>query len=304
MTEFTSAYSHTTQGIDFTQPDTIITLRAVFDKSAQHFSNQDSDTYRALCASMRLYSRLPLWSPGSTGACFHPFAYLPAPRWIQRVEEEWSINGGLTSDSLAVIESLISQDNLLWTVGTLRSNNNQTANTGNWYNRSRGLHQIVSLCCGAVEYGPLEARLSKAIRILEDPRLRAALMSLPEVQGNEFRTLITECCASRSSLIRIDYPILSKHLPAWPEYKSVSEMLSQLTKFRTALRSAVLGPNPSVDIPATATEHRISGTIRMEFWKMPKISAWVLGWGAKHPEKDYRTIAALIAKLRAGFSSL
>ncbi|KAB5588381.1 1,3-beta-glucan synthase [Ceratobasidium theobromae] len=257
---------------------------------------------------MQAYARLPLWKPGSSGPCFYPWAPLPGTTWLNELMLRWS-KPSIPIDALSTIKTLLSRYNVIWTVGAI--GNSKATNTANWYNRSRGLHQIVAHCYAATSFGPLEARLGKvrvqsifyvqftnvfttlwsqAIEILEDPRLRTALMSLKT--GRDHRDLVTECCASKSS--GVDYPILYKLYPAWPEYKSVEEMKSKLGKFRTALKNAIVGPNPSIDIPTAVQEHHISKTIRTEFWETFDIASWALGWGDTNREKEIKTTSALV----------
>jgi hypothetical protein len=89
----------------FENPGAVLKMREVFDIFAAYYERRRDVTARAVCASLRLYARLPVHAPGQTGDCFYPGAMLPSTESMRDLETRWNKLEGVSAENLAVVHS-------------------------------------------------------------------------------------------------------------------------------------------------------------------------------------------------------
>jgi hypothetical protein len=109
---------------------------------------------------------------------------------------------------------------------------------------------------------------------------------------NNLRALIVKCSASKSA--GVGYPILTERLPNWPQYSTVDEMKSELTKLRMALKKALTSDNPAKKVSQVVEKHCVSQTIDIDYWRTFNLVDWVLGWNNRSRQKNIKTISAAV----------
>ncbi|KAG9099560.1 hypothetical protein FS749_000978 [Ceratobasidium sp. UAMH 11750] len=198
--EFNKLHDETFPFLDPGNEDHIISLRRVFDSWGKYMSDVGSDDHRRIGASARLYSRLTLHRPGFTGPSFFPTAVLPCKAIFQQYVDKWTSSWAVpgNGDCLFVLEELLDRNSIVWTIGA--QGNSKSVNWSNWYHRLRGLHQIVARLIECKTLGPVEARLSEALIILEDPRLPMSLHAVEDSfkEGKTFRDFMRKFSAMKS----------------------------------------------------------------------------------------------------------
>ncbi|KAG8716674.1 hypothetical protein FRC08_009030 [Ceratobasidium sp. 394] len=280
--------------IDYTSNKVLCAIRGVFDKFASTLVGSKSKPElpdRLLSASIRLYARMVTYKSGHEGEAFYPLATLPSKEvrdaMVARWHGGWNVPGN--GDCLAPLEELLAKCQTIWTIGAQGSK--RSCNWENWYDRSRGLHQVVLRILEAKTLGSTEARLSEALTILEDPRLPLALKSADATLKEEggLQTMVLEFCAHKSA--KFNYPGVKRLLDHSEldhgSYEYVSECL---LKARSAIRASAWEEADDlagkVKKARRATPHTLDeilsdntvlGLVYEEFWELayPK---WFVGW--------------------------
>ncbi|KAF8594319.1 hypothetical protein BDV93DRAFT_565566 [Ceratobasidium sp. AG-I] len=170
-------------------------MRQVYDSLAVVYEKHRDESSRLIAAPLRLYARLPLSVRGSPGAVFCPAAALPATRWLNLKSQAVTVPPSVSPEVLTVFELLVDRWQLPWTQGSQAGN---LENLGNWYQRLRGLHQIVMWCWNTESLGSRDARLMTAITILDDPRLVASFDAFKEPFVQHYQKLNVKCVANKS----------------------------------------------------------------------------------------------------------
>ncbi|KAG8782051.1 hypothetical protein FRC12_021266 [Ceratobasidium sp. 428] len=223
--------------VDYGSSNVLTATRGVFDRFALTFlAGKDiSPQTRLLATSIQLYARLPTFASGRTTEAFYPFATLPSIAIRDNLVQRWT--GGWApspqGESLMILEELIDIGQMIWTVGSLGSK--RTSNSENWYYRSRALHQILLRFFECKSLGPIEARLSEAIALFEDPRLPMAFRAVEEVfsKNLSLEELLTEFCAFKTS--EFGYPGVELILATSEiEHGDYPDVADQLVKARYA----------------------------------------------------------------------
>ncbi|KAG8739727.1 hypothetical protein FRC10_005224 [Ceratobasidium sp. 414] len=280
--------------VDYSSSATLVALRTVFDKFGRTYNARKSkldSSERRVAASIRLYARLATYETGNQGEAFYPMAVLPCTAvrdvWVSRWHGGWKVPG--TGDCLAPLEELLSRCQIVWTIGAQGAK--RSCNWQNWYNRSRGLHQVVLRLLESKTLGPTEARLSEALAILEDPRLPLSLKSVEEFlqRTKPLQQLIAEFCAHKTA--KFHYPGV-KHLLQHSEldHGTYEAALGSLTKARSALRASAweqadraLGTTKkarksrALQLDQLLARHPILSLVHDKFWDTT-YPAWFIGW--------------------------
>ncbi|KAG9100376.1 hypothetical protein FS749_015521 [Ceratobasidium sp. UAMH 11750] len=198
--EFSKLRDKTRPFLDADDKEHTVLLRKVFDAWGKYMSELGSEDHRCVGASARLYSRLALHRPGSSGPLFFPTAILPCKSLFQQYFDKWvglwAVPGN--GDCLFLLEQFLSRNSILWTIGA--QGNSKSVNWANWYHRLQGLHQIVALLVECKALGSVEARLCEALTIVEDPRLPMSLHAVEESfkEGKTFQNFIRKFSAMKS----------------------------------------------------------------------------------------------------------
>ncbi|KAG8735207.1 hypothetical protein FRC10_010877 [Ceratobasidium sp. 414] len=171
--------------IDENRRDAVVSLRLAFHQWGRWLLERGKGSVEkwetVVGVSACLYAYLPTYRKGAVGgSLFYPMAALPAPGIFKTYLERWSAGWAVpgNGDSLILLEELLDRGQIVWTIGA--QGTGQSVNWANWYSRCRGLHQIVLRFYGALSLGPVEARLTEALSILEDPRLPISLHAVSE----------------------------------------------------------------------------------------------------------------------------
>lgn len=88
---------------DYASKQYIKTMRKVYTKFAKFYANQPGDDARRLCASIRLYARLPTWEIGCGDNRFFPAAVLPAQYWMSALSVSGNVPDGSDSAGLLLV---------------------------------------------------------------------------------------------------------------------------------------------------------------------------------------------------------
>lgn len=83
----------------------IIAMRNVYTTFAEYYKKQPGDHARRLCASIRLYARLPTWKIGNRDNSFFPAAILPARSWMAALSSK--LRGNSDSAALMLVSEMI-----------------------------------------------------------------------------------------------------------------------------------------------------------------------------------------------------
>ncbi|KAG8704454.1 hypothetical protein FRC09_003516 [Ceratobasidium sp. 395] len=266
--------------LDYRDEKVVASLRGVFEAFGKYMESETVMSKRLVAASIRLYARLPLYKIRGEGPMFYPAATLPSLAINKSIYERWAGGWGVgtAGNCLVVLEELFQRSQIVWTVGSLGTNN--TSNWSNWYYRSRGLHQIVMLLWEAVELGSVEARLSEAIMIFEDPRLSMALHRVDELMGKrkDLKTAIKEFSAQKTGPWKYNgarkvFDTYGTHLGPWADFENL------MADARKDLKAAIQWEqSPSqLSIKAVLQQHDVLELIHPSFWDQafPK---WFQGW--------------------------
>ncbi|KAG9086226.1 hypothetical protein FRC06_003210, partial [Ceratobasidium sp. 370] len=283
--EAVKQFDHDVRGIDFSDPAMIIAIRGAFDKFGSSIYDVKDVNSRRLAASIRLYARLPLYTRGDEdGAFFYPAAALPSRALLRKHHEQWTKNYAVpgTAECLTPLEELLKRNQTVWTIGAIGTS--QSCNWQNWYERARGLHQIVLRIWSNTELGQTEARLSKALRILEDVRLPIALRAVEQEfrDNGGIKEAISDFSAYKSA--KWTYAGLKEELDLLPgnEHGSYDQAIKKLNKARST-RKVVVWPElrrtakDLKSIDQAIKRHPVLTLIDPEFWEVARTD-WFHGW--------------------------
>ncbi|KAG9093563.1 hypothetical protein FRC06_011463 [Ceratobasidium sp. 370] len=260
-------FDHDVRGIDFSDPATIVAIRGAFDKfGSSIYDVKDVNSCR-LAASIRLYAHLPLYARGDKdGAFFYPAATLPSR----------------TAECLAPLEELLKRNQTVWTIGAISTS--QSCNRQNWYERAHGLHQIVLQIWSNTELSQTEARLSEALRILEDIHLPIALRAVDQDfwDNSGIKEAISDFSAYKSA--KWTYAGLKEELDLLlgNEHGSYDQVIKKLNKARSTLKVVVwpelrrTAKDPK-SIDQAIKRHPVLTLIDPEFWEAAGTD-WFHGW--------------------------
>ncbi|KAG8739874.1 hypothetical protein FRC10_005040 [Ceratobasidium sp. 414] len=280
--------------IDYSAGNVLSTIRTIFDKFGGYFIQGKLKPElhdRLLAVSIQLYARLPTYKTGQLGESFYPMATLPSKEvrdaLVSRWHGGWKVPGN--GDSLVPLEELLERCQMVWTVGAQGSK--RSCNWENWYNRSRGLHQVVLRLLECRSLGPTEARLSEALAILEDPRLPMALKSVDEflTGGGTLQESIVEFCAHKTA--KFNYPGVKRLLEhSELDHGSYEDVADSLLKARSAIRASAWeetdqasgkAKKPRRTTPLNLNEllanHTVLSLVHQSFWDLAYPS-WFVGW--------------------------
>ncbi|QRV79878.1 hypothetical protein RhiJN_07893 [Ceratobasidium sp. AG-Ba] len=247
--------------IDYASEEVSLAFRRVFDAFGKLFTGED-EGLRRVSTAIRLFARLQLYQTGIEGSCFYPAAAFPCPELTRAHCERWLSGrdlpqkGDQTPDCLTVLESLLHRGQLIWTMGARPTS--ASCNWNNWYYRPRGLHQIVLRLYEQTQIGPVEARLSEAIYLLEDPRLTIALHAISDQLSAGKLSLndaLTAFSARKSG--KHQYPGILHLTEAFEDnHGTLEDIIAALSKLRLAIKSAVveLRPLKPEQLPAQSRE--------------------------------------------------
>ncbi|KAG9119534.1 hypothetical protein FRC07_005402, partial [Ceratobasidium sp. 392] len=269
-------------------------VRVVFDKFARSLlSDKDAaDPVKKLVASIQLYARLPTYKSGRVEVSFYPMAALPSVAIKDSIVQRWT--GGWSvpqdGDCLVVLEELIEEGQMIWTVGAQGSK--RACNSENWYNRSRGLHQIVLRLLACHSLGPIEARLSEALTIFEDPRLPMAFKSVVDFMSNgeTLDDLAVLFCARKTA--KFNYEGVKRMLETSQlDHGSYEDVAGSLVKARCAIKASAWDKvdelagkdkkarkTPALSLNEMLCENPVFGLVHGSFWEHAWPS-WFVGWG-------------------------
>ncbi|KAG9101543.1 hypothetical protein FRC06_002856 [Ceratobasidium sp. 370] len=290
---------HTQTGRPFineSNPEAVLAVRNAFNNWGHWLQGQAkhaSDWMRYVGASARIFAHLPLYRKGVKGPAFYPMAALPCHAafklCLERWAGGWSVIGN--GDCLAVLEQLLDRGQIVWTVGAQGISN--AVNWNEWYSRGRGLHQIVMKLVQCADIGPLEARLTEALSILEDPRLPISLHAINEFfpDGRTFRDKMRRFSAMKTG--GFQYLGAQDLLEQYEsEYGSFSDLHAKMLKARSALKIALwpdggkrgrkaTDPTSLEDVLAS---HKILGLVHQDVWAK-LYPAWFKGWRDSEPKR-------------------
>ncbi|KAG8768478.1 hypothetical protein FRC12_005529 [Ceratobasidium sp. 428] len=279
--------------VDYTSSKVLTVVRSVFDRFARTYlaGKEISPQTRLLATSIQLYARLPTFVSGRTTESFYPMATLPSVSIRDNIVQRWT--GGwapsLAGESLLILEELLDVAQMIWTVGALPSK--RTCNSENWHYRSRALHQIVLRFFKCKSIGPIEARLSEALSIFEDPRLPMAFRAVEEAfsKNDSLEELVAEFCAYKTANFGYDgvKRILETGEFDYGDYRSVAD---QLLKARFAVKASAWDgvderagrePKRRKTEPQTPeqiqSEHPVLVLVHEKFWDHAWPD-WFVGW--------------------------
>ncbi|KAG9102943.1 hypothetical protein FRC06_000687 [Ceratobasidium sp. 370] len=275
--------------IDESKPEAVSAIRGVFDQWGRWLQQQAKNDYgwkRFVGTSARLFARLPLYRKGVRGPAFYPNSALPChavfKMYLERWAGGWSVPGN--GDCLVLLEQLLDRGQFVWTIGA--QGFSSAVNWNEWYSRARGLHQIVMRLVQCREIGPLEARLTEALAILEDPRLPISLHAVNELfpDGRSLRDEMRRFSAMKTG--GFQYLGARDLLEQYEsEYGSFEDLHSKMLKARSALKIALWPdggkrPRKATD-PQTLDDclgqHEILGLVHHEVWAK-LYPEWFRGW--------------------------
>ncbi|KAG9099860.1 hypothetical protein FS749_000182 [Ceratobasidium sp. UAMH 11750] len=282
------------RGIRYDDADTVVAIRGAFDEFGKWWYGDGKDEHRRRVAtSIRLLARLPVFNGTANGSMFYPAAVLPCRSLLKETVERWtgarSVPGN--GDCLVLLETLLEPHSMVWTVGARGTSN--ACNWENWCGRTRGLHRVVQMLVGCRDVGPMEARLSEAIEILEDPRLVLALCRGQEMitRDGRFRAAMDGFSVAKSgSRGYRDAEELAESLHL--ELGAAAEIKVAMSKARTAVKQAVWtqpGTN-RLGSEELLERHPVLGLIDEAFWSRV-FPAWFTGWEDSEP-KRIQTVGA------------
>ncbi|KAG9100813.1 hypothetical protein FRC06_003683 [Ceratobasidium sp. 370] len=268
---------HPSRGFDYESPRYITALRQTFEAFALGLPASIASRLRPVRVAMQLYCRLPTRKASDDSqqgdSCFFPTAPLPAVTWMMAVMERWT-DSELSDEGLATLETLLDRNAIFWTIGA--QGNSRAMNTKRWYERARGLQQIVLK--HLAQPGPLRERLSKAVVMLEDGRLIPALKSVGANASMTLTEMIQECGAAKSASAKLPY---AEVLISGSQYDS--ERMDWRSNFAAERKLAkdVLHKKRGVGFVAFL---RANAPIMLHvapetFWKNAHVWEYADGWG-------------------------
>ncbi|KAG8752604.1 hypothetical protein FRC12_011876 [Ceratobasidium sp. 428] len=279
--------------VDYTSAKVLIAIRGVFDRFGRTFlvDKQASAPTRLFAASMQLYSRLPTFVSGRTAESFYPLATLPSIVIRDNVIKRWTGGWGASPacESLMILEELIDVGQMMWTLGSEGSK--RSSNSENWYDRSHGFHQVVLRFFSCKSIGPIEARLSEALSIFEDPRLPIAMRAVEGYfkQDDSLDTLTDEFCTKKTADFK--YLGLERILETSQlDHGPYEEVIEHIFKARCAIRASAWAdadlragkPRKARQAPIQTldqilADHPVLGLVHEKVWDHVW-PTWFVGW--------------------------
>ncbi|KAB5588006.1 hypothetical protein CTheo_8552 [Ceratobasidium theobromae] len=276
---------HPSRGFEYDKPETHLALRKMFHKLGEEWRHPSSSEETKIYVSFALYARLPTFKPGMKGAAFFPCAGLPAEKWIEEKMKRWN-NAGISDEALASLELLISRFQLLWTEGARKVS--QAINWSNWYQRARGLHQIVLAAWASESLGHKNERLSHvSAQELRRVTLQAIARGLPQ----KFADICLDCNTSKSGART--FPAIRELMVGTAHSQKDNKTLEELMKkARTALKD-FLTKGKSEDFGPLLRQHTILAAIDENYWVDAQVRQWFEGW-EDNASKQMGSITSLV----------
>ncbi|CUA75211.1 Kinase D-interacting substrate of 220 kDa [Rhizoctonia solani] len=254
-----------------------------FGKSMIHGCN-GNERARRFGTAASLYALLPLWTIGTIAneQFFYPAAILPSKTTYSAYEKMVKSTG----ESLGgwMLEYLMDQYQLPWTAGS--SSVGSSRQSANWWGRLPGEHQILLRCFRNSRLGSVDARLSTALEMLEDPRFTEAIKQIDGAMtgekpnqklaaGTDAQSLRVACHAMKCG--KASFPILSNIIPRIGNcHGTHSQMQEKLREARKGVKAFLFGTETSVDDLYSA--HPVLSIIPKVYFVNSKIQEWALGW--------------------------
>ncbi|KAG8689880.1 hypothetical protein FRC09_012217, partial [Ceratobasidium sp. 395] len=264
--------------------DLALSARKVFEDFGRWISSRKpTEVYRRIATSTRLFSRLPLYNQNSRSSpAFYPSSAFPATQWIESAME---VQVNLKTDTgLQLLEYLIDPFLPIWTIGAQTAG--KSANSANWYRRSRGLHQLAMRLLDAPE-STTESQLSEAIKLLGDARLPLAMQTAQTMYGARVRSLMDDCCVWRKS--NVQYSVLKELCVKDPaEFGTYRDLHAEVSSLRTDIQSVASSAIPANRQPTRTlgTEYpRVQHLVGTRFFAEFDINGWISGWNAAEARK-------------------